>query len=132
MKNFVAVIHKEDDSDYGVSFPDFPGCVTAGSTLEEVKNMAFEALSFHIQGMIEDGANIPDPSVLDDIVNDPENADALTFIVVPSRDLEPRAVRVNITIQKTILDQIDAFTKSCGMSRSAFLAQAALKELANV
>ncbi len=129
MKNYVAVIHKEKDSDYGVSFPDFPGCVTAGGTLEEVKNMATEALPFHIEGMIEDGESIPEPSLLDDIVDDPEHSDALTFIVIPVRDYESKAVRVNITIQQAILDQIDAFVKSCGMSRSAFLAQAAQKEL---
>jgi predicted RNase H-like HicB family nuclease len=82
-KNYVAVIHKEDDSDYGVSFPDFPGCITAGSSLEEVKNMASEALEFHIKGTIEDGESIPVPSLLDDIVNNPEYSDALTFIVVP-------------------------------------------------
>ena len=32
---FVALIRKEDGSDYGVEFPDFPGCVTAGSDLDE-------------------------------------------------------------------------------------------------
>jgi len=62
MRNYTAVIHKEKNSDYGVSFPDFPGCVTAGSTLEEVKNMASEALEFHIEGMTEDGELIPEPS----------------------------------------------------------------------
>jgi predicted RNase H-like HicB family nuclease len=42
-----------------VSFPDFPGCVTAGRTSEEARRRAAEALSFHIAGMVEDGEKIP-------------------------------------------------------------------------
>ncbi len=68
MTEYVALLHKDDDSDYGVSFPDFPGCVTAGSTLEEARKMAQEALTAHIQLMIEDGDKIPEPSSLDRIV----------------------------------------------------------------
>jgi len=34
--NYIALIHKEENSDYGVSFPDFPGCISAGETLEQV------------------------------------------------------------------------------------------------
>ncbi len=129
MRNYIAVIHKEESSDYGVSFPDFPGCITAGSTLEEVKNMASEALEFHIEGMAGDGEIIPEPSVLDNIVNDPDYSDALTFIVVPVKIPETKAVRINITIQENILKKIDEFAKTCGMSRSAFLTFAAQKEL---
>lgn len=105
MKNYVAAIYKDDDSDYGVSFPDFPGCFTVGSTLEEVKYMASEALQFHIEGMEEDGEAIPEPSVLDDIVNNNEYADALTFIVIPVKNVESKSVRVNITIHQSILNQ---------------------------
>ena len=39
MRSYIAVLHKDKDSDYGVSFPDFPGCITAGSSLEEAKEM---------------------------------------------------------------------------------------------
>src|ERR1700722_18711796 len=52
------------DSDHGVSFPDFPGCVTAGRTLEEARGMAVGALALHIQGMIEDGIAVPESSKL--------------------------------------------------------------------
>jgi predicted RNase H-like HicB family nuclease len=47
------------DSDFGVDFPDFPGCVTAGTTLDEPLRMAQEALEFHIGGMVEDGEELP-------------------------------------------------------------------------
>ena len=53
--DYIAYLHKEKDSDYGVSFPDFPGCITAGRTLEEARRTAVEALALHIRGMVEDG-----------------------------------------------------------------------------
>ena len=40
MPNYIAVVHKEPASDYGVSFPDFPGCITAGKTIDEAKDLA--------------------------------------------------------------------------------------------
>jgi predicted RNase H-like HicB family nuclease len=62
---YIAYLHKDRKSDFGVSFPDFPGCVTAGKTLDEARRLASEALRLHIVGMIENGETIPEPSVLD-------------------------------------------------------------------
>ena len=58
---YIAYLHKDKGSDYGVSFPDFPGAITAGSTLEEARRMAGEVLALHIAGMREDGETIPAP-----------------------------------------------------------------------
>ena len=55
MRHFIALIHKDADSDYGVSFPDLPGVVSAGSTLEEARQMGAEALALHIEGMDAEG-----------------------------------------------------------------------------
>jgi predicted RNase H-like HicB family nuclease len=52
--DYIAIVHKEADSDFGVSFPDFPGCITAGRTLDEAKDMAAEALTGH-RGYARDG-----------------------------------------------------------------------------
>lgn len=65
---YIAYLHKDRDSDFGVSFPDFPGCITAGKTLDEASRMAREALALHIQGMIEEGDEVPQPSKVDDIL----------------------------------------------------------------
>ncbi|SDR33207.1 Predicted nuclease of the RNAse H fold, HicB family [Rhizobiales bacterium GAS191] len=65
MRHYIALIHKDPKSDFGVSFPDFPGCVSAGSTLEEAAAMAAEALAGHIGLMAEEGLEIPDPTPLD-------------------------------------------------------------------
>ena len=52
MSNYIAIVHKEAESDFGVSFPDFPGCITAGANIDEAKDMAQEALTLHIHGML--------------------------------------------------------------------------------
>lgn len=129
MNYYIALIHKDPDSDYGVSFPDFPGCVTAGSTLEEAAAMAREALEGHVALMIEDGDAIPEPSTMDVVLSDPENREG-TPLMVPLTTAAPRkVVRVNITLQEDVLQEIDRSAESLGFTRSGFLAHAARKAI---
>jgi predicted RNase H-like HicB family nuclease len=79
--DYIAYLHKDRRSDFGVSFPDFPGCVTAGRTLEEARRMAAEALALHVAGMIEDGEVVPEPSNLDVLKNDPNLKGAVDVLV---------------------------------------------------
>lgn len=125
MANYIAVVHKDPKSDFGVSFPDFPGCITAGSSIDEAKDMAHDALDLHIKGMLEDGENIPTPSNLEDIMADPDYSDAVAILVVTVSEEKPRSVRVNITVPEDMLRKIDAVAKKRGMSRSSFLVHAA-------
>ena len=69
MRSYIGLIHKDAMSDFGVSFPDFPGVVTAGTSLEDARLMAEEALALHIEGQIDDGEAIPEPSSLEDIMS---------------------------------------------------------------
>ena len=73
MRQYVGLIHKDTGSHFGVSFPDFPGVVTAGATVDEAHELAEEALAFHVKGMIEDGKAVPLPTQLDEIRADTEN-----------------------------------------------------------
>jgi len=124
MTSYFGLIRKDTDSDFGVDFPDFPGCISAGTTLDEARRMAQEALELHVGGMIEDGEALPVGSSLETIMADPENADAVAFVVtVP--DAADRTVRVNITLPERLLRRIDERAKN----RSAFLARAAEKAL---
>ncbi|MDP1832542.1 MAG: type II toxin-antitoxin system HicB family antitoxin [Geothrix sp.] len=124
MRHYLAFIHKDSHSDYTVTFPDFQGCLTAGGSLDEAKDMAREALPFHIQGLLEDGEAIPDPMKLESALeSDAMNRNAVAFLVDVPYD-EP-TVRANITMPKGILDRVDRYAKAHGLSRSAFLAQAA-------
>lgn len=81
-QTYIGLVHKEPDSDYGVSFPDLPGCITAGGTLEEAREMAAEALALHLEGMARSGMDIPAPSSADSIVAHPDAGDAIALLVV--------------------------------------------------
>jgi predicted RNase H-like HicB family nuclease len=129
MANYIAVVHKDAKSDFGVSFPDFPGCISAGQNIDEAKDMAQDALVLHIQGMLEDGDQLPPPSKLEDIMADPDYSDATAYLVVSVPEARARTVRVNITLPEMTLKQIDAAAKKRGMSRSSFLVHAAQNAL---
>ncbi len=121
---YVALIHKEKTSGYGVSFPDFPGCISAGKTLEEAQKMAQEALSNHRELLKEFGETIPAPSNLDEIMADKENQGAVAVLVqIPTH----KTVRVNVTFPEDVLEIIDRRASHYHLSRSAFLAEAAMK-----
>jgi predicted RNase H-like HicB family nuclease len=124
MRQYIGLIYKNPNADYGVLFPDFPGCVTAGTSLDEARVMAEEALTLHIEGMIEDGDAIPEPSSLEQVMADPEHRDGVA-ILVGVRTQAAKAVRVNITLPEDILTQVDRFAEAHGYTRSGFLAQAA-------
>ena len=79
---YMGLVHKEIDSDYGVSFPDLPGCITAGRTFEEAREMAAEGLALHLEGLAEDGDAIPAPRSADAILAHPDACDAMALIVV--------------------------------------------------
>jgi predicted RNase H-like HicB family nuclease len=122
--DYIAYLHKEKDSDFGVSFPDFPGCITAGRTLEEARRMAVEALTLHIQGMVEDGITVPEPSKLDDLENDPDLRQGVAVLV--AAELPSRRVRVNITAMESQIAEIDRLAEKAGLTRSAYIVQRAL------
>ncbi|MCF8146569.1 MAG: type II toxin-antitoxin system HicB family antitoxin [Deltaproteobacteria bacterium] len=132
MANYIAIVHKETKSDFGVSFPDFPGCITAGKNIDEAKDMAQEALSLHIHGMLEDGDQLPAPSRLEEIMTDPDYTNAIAYLVVSVPDAKPRTVRVNVTVPEMTLKQIDAAAKKQGMSRSSFLVHAAQNAIQSI
>lgn len=123
MRHYIAVIHKDKGSDYGVSFPDFPGCITAGSDLKEAAKLAEEALAFHVRGMLEDGEELPEPSDMEQALAVAE-PNQLAFLSIPLEEAEDPIVRVNVTLPKATLSRVDRFAKSSGMTRSGFLATA--------
>jgi predicted RNase H-like HicB family nuclease len=123
-EEYIAYLHKDRGSDYGVSFPDFPGCVTAGSTLEEARRMAAEALAFHMQGMREDGEEIPRPSSLDDLRSDPAMRGAVAFLVEVKQP--EKTIRINITARESQIAEIDRRARGVGLTRSSYVVQKAL------
>ena len=107
-----------------MDFPDLPGCVTAGRTLEEARRAAAEALALHLEGLAEDGEAVPAPSELDAVMSDPRNSDAVAFLVdVPV--VAPRSVRVNVMLPEDVLQAIEKVSGT----RSRFLTDAARAKL---
>ncbi|MCH8925562.1 MAG: type II toxin-antitoxin system HicB family antitoxin [Proteobacteria bacterium] len=123
---YIALLRKEADSDYGVEFPDLPGCVTAGTSLDDAAAMAREALDFHLEGLAAEGQPRPKPSALADILAKAESSGALP-VLVPAAKPKGRAARVSVTIEEHLLAEIDAEAGPGG--RSGFLAQAARNAL---
>lgn len=119
-KDYIAVIHKEKKSDFGVSFPDFPGCITAGKTLEKAKNLAQEALQFHIDGMVKDKEPLPHATSLDVIKKN--NKDAEAFLLISAKILS-KAKRINITIDEALLRKLDKHLAAIGDNRSHFFSE---------
>ena len=128
MRNYIGLIHKDPDSDYGVSFPDFPGVATAGTDLDDARRMAEEALAFHVAGMVEDREAIPEPSSLEQVMADATNMDAVA-VLVPLKSQVKRSVRLNITLPEDVLREIDAYAEAHGLTRSGFIAQAAKRQM---
>jgi HicB_like antitoxin of bacterial toxin-antitoxin system len=86
--------------------------------------MASEALALHIQGMIEDGEAIPEPSKVDDIAAEAAKRGAIAFLVnVDARDA---TVRVNITARESQMAKIDALAEAAGLTRSGYMVRAAI------
>ena len=57
-----AIVVEKAENNYSAYVPDLPGCVTTGFTVEEIEREIREAIEFHIEGLIEDGLSIPQPT----------------------------------------------------------------------
>ena len=125
------VIHKDKKSDYGVTVPDLPGCFSAGSTMDEAIAMAREAVELHLEGLIEEGQSIPDPTPIERHRRNPDYSDGIWAIVeIDPTSLRVHAKRVNVTLPERILDSIDRYAAKHGETRSGLLAKAATSYIA--
>jgi predicted RNase H-like HicB family nuclease len=136
MKNYVALFETvpgtggPGSAGYGVVFPDFPGCISAGDTYEEALRMAHEALSGHVACMKKDGDPVPEPRTLAEIKATWEdwnewNAD-YEFVVGYVTLLPLKTTkRVNVVLEESLLTRIDQVTNN----RSAFISEAAKRLL---
>ena len=123
MSHYVALLHREADT-YGVSIPDFPGCISAGTSFDDALRLAAEALAFHVAGLEEDGAPIPSPRTLEAIRAAGEDWIEWEGAVVALVPLPPPPEiyqRVNVKLPKRVLAEIDAASRN----PSSFLEQAA-------
>jgi predicted RNase H-like HicB family nuclease len=124
---YIGLAEKVSDG-YSVFFPDFPGCGSAGDTLEETRKNAREGLIAHIELMLEEKEPIPRPSSLDKVMQSPESKGCIPLIIgiiAPSG----KAQRINITLDSELLNAIDMIAANQHKTRSALLAEAAQRLL---
>ena len=123
-RTYPAVVDRDGDA-FGISFPDFPGCISAGDTAEATLAAGAEALTGHIAWMAEDGEAIPDPTPLERVRWQPdETVVCLTLVTVA---VPGRVRRYNVTLDESLVAEID-HTTGRG-NRSRFLADAAREKL---
>lgn len=128
MAHAIGIIHEEDGV-FGISFPDFPGAISTGTTLDEALRKGEQALALHIEGMAEDGAEIPRLRTLAELRQEaPAALEGALAVLVPA-ELPARSVRVNITLDERLLSRIDAAARAAGENRSAYLAEAAKERM---
>ena len=127
---FSAVLEKSEDG-WGVTFPSFPGCVSWGRDRREAQANAAEALSLHIEGMVEDGVEIPYEGEPDEVVDHASGGTIgkdfwPVFIEV---DLPEGSERVNIYLPKRLLANVDSFAAQAKMNRSSVFSVAVRRYL---
>lgn len=87
MTAYIALVHKDEGTSYGVSFPDVPGCISAGDTFEEAVAQAAEALAGHFAMMRADNEPVPKPRSFEDLRRDPDfiadSEGAIVTMVMP-------------------------------------------------
>lgn len=128
MTHYIALVHKDPDSAFGVQFPDVPGCFSAADSMGDLVGNAMEALSLWAED-----EPMPKARSIEDIVADfaiaTELAAGAFLISVPFAANDARLVTANISMERGMLKAIDAAAKRRKLTRSAFLAQAARHEI---
>jgi predicted RNase H-like HicB family nuclease len=129
---YPVIIHKDENSDYGVTFPDLPGCFSAGDTIEEALGNAREAAECHIEGILIDSEPIPASTGIENHKDNPDFKDGIWALVeVDLNKLSLKSKRVNITLPERLLNSLDYFAKKHGETRSGVLAQAATEYMSS-
>lgn len=124
---YIAVLEPVSPGGYSVWFPDLPGCASAGPSFGEAVQNAGIALALHAEGMRLDGAQLPVPHSLEEIRHSDDGDMLDGTLPVPITVLPPggASIRVNVTLDETLVAAIDRAAARQGSNRSAWLAGAA-------
>ena len=127
----VVALIREENGVYRASFPDFPGCTTAANNPNSIIAKATEALSHHIARMMADGRELPRVRSLAWFAADPTflaDSDSLMIVLV-SYAPAPREVRVEVTLDESLLARIDSAAETTEETRSEYIAGAVRQRL---
>lgn len=125
-QTYIAIVEEAPDGGYGVSFPDLPGCISAGDDMDAAVANAGEALSLHLEGMVEDGDAFPDARSLEQVDSDFGRPAGRFVYASITAEVEDASERVNVYLPKSLLRQIERFGERTGIdNRSTFFKLAA-------
>lgn len=134
MVMYTGIIHKDSDSEYGIYFPDVVGCFSAGKDMDELMQMATKALAFHVDCLAEEGDEIPTPRPVEQILQEDVDVQedmktAVSVVQIPLLSRTAAKKRVEMKMDKNLLDAVDREAKALGITRTAFLQEAAQRML---
>lgn len=130
MKFTIAIEPGDDEHAFGVVVPDLPGCFSAGDTLDEAFANAQEAIQLWLETVIEEGADIPVMRPIAEHQANPDFSGWIWAIVdVDVAYLSGAPVRLNVSLPEGLVKRIDAYARAHHMTRSGFLARAALAQM---
>ncbi|OHY72847.1 type II toxin-antitoxin system HicB family antitoxin [Marinobacter sp. AC-23] len=130
---FPVALHTDDGKNYGVTVPDIAGCFSAGASEDEALDNAREAILGHLELLAEFGEEIPGANPIAEHRANPDFEGAVWgFVEIDVTPFLGKAEKINITVPRLVLIQIDRFLKEHpneARSRSAFLSEAALERM---
>lgn len=128
---FVALVHTDGAGSYGVSFPDAPGVVAVGKSIEEALESGRKGLRSHFNALQDEGFDVPEARPLEDVINDPafahDRAEAILVSTITPAPKTGKSLRINISIDEFQLERIDSAARKSGLTRSKFLVEGALR-----
>jgi predicted RNase H-like HicB family nuclease len=134
MNKYTAVIHRDEDSAYGVYFPDLIGCFGAGETEDEALDSARVSLRMYAEDLIESGQAVPRARTIHELRSDKEVRASIeeggVLVLVPLLFSDKKR-RVNVTLAPSLIAAIDEAARVSGTSRSDYLAHAAWRAIAD-
>jgi predicted RNase H-like HicB family nuclease len=120
---FSVVLHTDDGVRFGVTVPDLPGCFSSGDTFDEALDFALEAIDLHLEGIIEDGGEIPLPKTIAEHRANPDFAGWIWAIVdVPVERYFDSTETIKITLPRLLIAKMDDYIQAHGITRSSFFA----------
>jgi predicted RNase H-like HicB family nuclease len=128
MRIYIGIVHQENNSAFGIHFPDVPGCFSAADDMTDLLTNASEALALHLED-----EPLPQARTINELRDDADATSDLAsgafLLAVPHIHLSGRSAKANITMDAGLLQAIDQTATSRGLTRSAFLADLARREI---
>ena len=125
-KTYFMFVHADPEGMW-CEFPDLEGCMTDGENLEDLMKNAADCLASYAESVVENGDSLPEPSGIEQLtVLAKKCEDPVTFIAPVTTYIPGAPARINVTSTADKIDEITAFAKKVGRTRSELMVKATL------